>query len=58
VGRRSFASVVAGGGTFAMGPREVPGGDHVDICEDPRAAEFALVGNAGTRRRATCPTSS
>jgi predicted enzyme related to lactoylglutathione lyase len=45
VGHRSFAFVVAGGGTIAMGPQEAPGGDHING-KDPQGAEFALVGNA------------
>ncbi len=45
MGHRSFAFVVAGGGTIAMGPQEVPGGDHI-IGTDPQGAEFALVGKA------------
>ncbi len=46
VGRRSFAFVVAGGGTIATGPREVPGGDHIIVGKDPQGAAFALVGKA------------
>jgi predicted enzyme related to lactoylglutathione lyase len=38
--------VEAGGGTIAMGPMEVPGGDHILIGSDPQGAEFALVGKA------------
>jgi predicted enzyme related to lactoylglutathione lyase len=34
------------GGTIAMGPMEVPGGDHIVIGIDPQGAEFALVGKA------------
>ena len=34
----------ANGGTIAMGPHEVPGGDHIIIGNDPQGAEFALVG--------------
>ncbi len=45
MGHRSFAFVVAGGGTIAIGAQEVPGGDHI-IGEDPQGAEFALVGKA------------
>jgi predicted enzyme related to lactoylglutathione lyase len=37
-------AVTAGGGTIAMGPHEVPGGDHIIIGHDPQGAEFALVG--------------
>lgn len=37
-------AVKAGGGTVAMGPHEVPGGDHIIIGKDPQGAEFALVG--------------
>ena len=32
------------GGTIAMGPHEVPTGDHIIIGIDPQGAEFALVG--------------
>ena len=46
MGHRSFASVVAGGGTIAMGPREVPGGDHIVVGKDPQGAESAPVGKA------------
>ena len=35
-----------GGGTIAMGPHEVPGGDLIIIGKDPQGAEFALVGKA------------
>jgi len=34
------------GGTVAMGPHEVPGGDFIIIGHDPQGAEFALVGKA------------
>lgn len=34
------------GGKIAMGPMEVPGGDHIIIGIDPQGAEFALVGGA------------
>jgi predicted enzyme related to lactoylglutathione lyase len=37
-------SVEANGGKVAMGPMEVPGGDHILIGIDPQGAEFALVG--------------
>ena len=37
-------AVKAGGGTIAMGPMPVPGGDHIVIGHDPQGAEFALVG--------------
>lgn len=37
-------AVKAGGGTIAMGPHEVPGGDHIIVGFDPQGAEFALVG--------------
>ena len=37
-------AVEANGGTVAMGPHEVPGGDHIIIGRDPQGAEFALVG--------------
>jgi uncharacterized protein len=36
----------AKGGKIAMGPMEVPGGDHILIGIDPQGAEFALVGKA------------
>lgn len=39
-------AVKAGGGTVAMGPHEVPGGDHIIIAHDPQGAEFALVGKS------------
>ena len=45
MGHRSFAFVVAGGGTIAMGPQEVPGGDRIIIGKDPQGAEVAPVGN-------------
>jgi hypothetical protein len=41
---RSVEAVKAGGGTVAMGPHEVPTGDHIIIGHDPQGAEFALVG--------------
>ncbi|HEU5482668.1 MAG TPA: VOC family protein [Sphingomicrobium sp.] len=37
-------AVKSNGGTIAMGPMEVPGGDHIIIGRDPQGAEFALVG--------------
>jgi hypothetical protein len=37
-------TVEAKGGKIAMGPMEVPGGDHILIGFDPQGAEFALVG--------------
>ena len=39
-------AVKTNGGTVAMGPHEVPGGDHIIIGQDPQGAEFALVGKA------------
>lgn len=39
-------AVKAGGGSVAVGPHEVPGGDHIIIGNDPLGAEFALVGKA------------
>ena len=39
-------AVKANGGIVAMGPMEVPGGDHIIIGRDPQGAEFALVGKA------------
>jgi len=38
--------VEAKGGKIAMGPMEVPGGDHIVIAIDPQGAEFAIVGGA------------
>ena len=43
---KSVEAVKAGGGSIAMGPMEVPGGDHIIIGHDPQGAEFALVGKA------------
>jgi predicted enzyme related to lactoylglutathione lyase len=43
---KATAAVKANGGTVAMGPHEVPGGDHIIIGLDPQGAEFALVGKA------------
>jgi uncharacterized protein len=43
---KSSEAVKAGGGNIAMGPMEVPGGDHIIIGHDPQGAEFALVGKA------------
>jgi predicted enzyme related to lactoylglutathione lyase len=43
---RAVEAVKAGGGTIAMGPHEVPGGDHIIIGKDPQGAEYALVGKA------------
>ena len=43
---KSVEAVKSGGGTIAMGPMEVPGGDHIIIGHDPQGAEFALVGKA------------
>lgn len=43
---KAVEAVKAGGGTIAMGPQEVPGGDHIVIGSDPQDAEFALVGKA------------
>jgi uncharacterized protein len=37
-------AVKSSGGTIAMGPMPVPGGDHIIIGHDPQGAEFALVG--------------
>src|SRR5207248_1622406 len=39
-------AVEAKGGKIAMGPMEVPDGDHIIIGVDPQGAEFALVGKA------------
>ncbi len=41
---KSAEAVKAGGGTIAMGPHEVPTGDHIIIGHDPQGAEFALAG--------------
>jgi len=41
---KSVEAVNAGGGSIAMGPMEVPGGDNIIIGHDPQGAEFALVG--------------
>ena len=41
---KSVEAVKAGGGTIAMGPMDVPGGDHIVIGHDPQGAEFAVVG--------------
>ena len=41
---QAIEAVKASGGTIAMGPHEVPGGDHIIIGHDPQGAEFALVG--------------
>ncbi len=43
---KAAETVKANGGTVAMGPHEVPGGDHIIIGFDPQGAEFALVGKA------------
>ena len=43
---QAVEAVKGGGGTIAMGPHEVPGGDHIIIGRDPQNAEFALVGKA------------
>jgi predicted enzyme related to lactoylglutathione lyase len=43
---KAVEAVNAGGGSVAMGPHEVPGGDHILIGKDPQGAEFALVGKA------------
>jgi hypothetical protein len=43
---KAVEAVKAGGGTIAMGPHEVPGGDHIVIGFDPQGAEFALTGKA------------
>lgn len=43
---KAVEAVQAGGGTVAMGPHEVPGGDYIIIGNDSQGAEFALVGKA------------
>ncbi|MGX9963259.1 VOC family protein [Roseomonas sp. F4] len=40
----ALRQVVELGGTVAMGPMDVPGGDQILIGTDPQGAEFALVG--------------
>jgi predicted enzyme related to lactoylglutathione lyase len=42
----SAEAIKSAGGRVAMGPHEVPGGDHIVIGIDPQGAEFALVGKA------------
>lgn len=41
---RAKQAIEAGGGTVAMGPHEVPGGERIIIAIDPQGAEFAIVG--------------
>ena len=41
---QAVEAVREGGGTVAMGPHEVPGGDWIIVGTDPQGAEFALVG--------------
>jgi predicted enzyme related to lactoylglutathione lyase len=41
---KAVEAVEGSGGQVAMGPHEVPGGDHIIIGKDPQGAEFALVG--------------
>ncbi|HYC96223.1 MAG TPA: VOC family protein [Sphingomicrobium sp.] len=41
---KAAEAVKANGGTVAMGPMPVPGGDHIIVGHDPQGAEFALVG--------------
>lgn len=41
---KAAEAVNSSGGTVAMGPMPVPGGDHIIIGYDPQGAEFALVG--------------
>jgi predicted enzyme related to lactoylglutathione lyase len=43
---KAVEAVKAGGGSIAIGPHEVPGGNHIIIGQDPQGAEFALVGKA------------
>lgn len=43
---KAAEAVKANGGSIAIGPMEVPGGDHIIIGNDPQGAEFALVGKA------------
>jgi predicted enzyme related to lactoylglutathione lyase len=43
---KAAEAVKEGGGTVAMGPMEVPGGDFIVIGSDPQGAEFALVGKS------------
>jgi predicted enzyme related to lactoylglutathione lyase len=44
--RQAAEAIRSRGGAIAMGPHEVPGGDHIIIGHDPQGAEFALVGKA------------
>jgi predicted enzyme related to lactoylglutathione lyase len=44
--RQAAEAIRSKGGVIAMGPHEVPGGDHIIIGHDPQGAEFALVGKA------------
>jgi predicted enzyme related to lactoylglutathione lyase len=41
---RAMQAIESGGGTVAMGPHAVPGGDRILIGIDPQGAEFAIVG--------------
>jgi uncharacterized protein len=41
---KAAEAVKSNGGSIAMGPHEVPGGDHIIIGIDPQGAEFGLVG--------------
>jgi len=41
----AVAAIGPAGGTIAMGPHQVPGGDHIIIGHDPEGAQFALVGS-------------
>lgn len=40
-------AIEAGGGTVAMGPHEVPGGDWIIVANDPQGAPFGVVGPRG-----------
>ena len=41
---KAVEAVEGNSGKVAMGPHEVPGGDHIIIGHDPQGAEFAVVG--------------
>jgi hypothetical protein len=50
---RAVDSAKRGGGTLAMGPMEVPGGDRVAMMKDPQGAMFAVHQSIG--KQATAP---
>ena len=41
------AAITAGGGTVAMGPHQVPGGEWITVAIDPQGAMFGVVGPKG-----------